>query len=83
MSTKNAVQEHYARNEGLTTMHMDHSAPIGGAIVGFCLDQWFTSGTQNQSSPRKKPGIVFSTLAAGTCFDVFRQWQHRNNYAHV
>ena len=50
MSTINAVQEHYARNEGLTTMHMDHSAPIGGAIVRFCLDQWFTSGTQNRCS---------------------------------
>jgi len=50
MSTINAVQEHYVRNEGLTMMHMDHSVPIGGATVHICLDQWCTSGTQNRCS---------------------------------
>ena len=50
MSTINAVQEQYARNEGLTMMHMDHAVPIGGAIVHICLDQWCTSGTQNRCS---------------------------------
>jgi len=44
LSTKIAVQEHYASNEGLAMMHMDHAVPIGGAIVQLCHDQWCTSG---------------------------------------
>jgi len=32
----------------LTMTQMDHSVPIGGAVVHFRLDQWFTSRTQNR-----------------------------------
>jgi hypothetical protein len=45
-----AVQEHYASDEGLAMMHMDHAVPTGGAITHPGLDQWFTSGAQNRCS---------------------------------
>ena len=36
-STVNAVQEQYARNEGLTMMHVEHAVHICGGTMHLCL----------------------------------------------
>ena len=77
MSTINAVQEQYASNEGLTMMHTDHSMPIGGAIVHFCQDQWFTSGTLNRCSGGRSH-LNWAIISAMSTINAVQEQYARN-----
>jgi len=47
-STMNVVQEHYASNEGLTRMHMDHAVTIDGGNMHLKVAWWSNSGDQDR-----------------------------------
>jgi len=38
------MQEHYASNEGLTRMHMDHAVTIDGGYMHHKVARWSNSG---------------------------------------
>ena len=44
----NEVQEHYASNEGLTRMHMDHAVTIDGGNMHLKVACWSNSGDQDR-----------------------------------
>jgi hypothetical protein len=44
----NAVQEHYARHEGLAMTCMDHAVYICVGLVDVCVVQWCNSGALNR-----------------------------------
>jgi len=44
----NAAQEHYASNEGLIRMHMDHAVTIDGGNMHLKVARWSNSGDQDR-----------------------------------
>jgi len=44
----NVVQVHYASNEGLTRIHMDHAVTIDGGNMHLKVAWWSNSGDQDR-----------------------------------